>query len=80
MIRGEMFAFTRAVGKGSMAQVEDFLFLKRPSTSCCETSGKQLRGWEISNCEWVVGTDRVEVPEMTERIQSIFVLKARKRL
>ena len=37
----EMFAFTRAVGKGLRAQVEGFILLMMSSPSYCETSGKQ---------------------------------------
>lgn len=83
VIRGlmaEMLAFTRAVGKGSRAQVEGFILLMMSSTSRCETSGKQLRGWEISKCEQAVRAGRVKEPERTERIESILVLKKAMKL
>jgi len=48
-LRTDMFIFSRDVGKGSRAQVVDFILLIIFSTSCCVISGKQCRGsdfWE----------------------------------
>lgn len=39
--------YNKAVGKGSRASVDGFIFLIMFSTSCCEMSEKQQRGWEI---------------------------------
>ena len=40
----EEWVFIRAEGKGSRTQVEGFIFLKMPSTSCRVMSAKQQRG------------------------------------
>lgn len=53
VIRGFMtqrLDFTKAVGKGSRAQVDDFNFLMMSSTSRCEISEKQQKGWKVPGC------------------------------
>jgi len=78
VIRGlgtEVFAFTRAVGKWSRAQVVGFILLMIFSTSCLAISGKHFRGWEIASCECTVGVGCVEDLGKEEWIESIFVLK-----
>ena len=72
----EMFVFTRAVGKGLRAQVEGFILLMMSSTSCCETSGKQWRGWEIPDCGSTFRIGRAErQPDRTAQMVSILELK-----
>ena len=71
----QMFDFTRAVGRGSRAQVDGFILQTMSSTSCSETSGKEQRGWKIPGCGSAVGTDRVWELERSERMVSTFVLK-----
>ncbi len=39
--------FTKAVGNGSRAQVDGFIFLIMLSTPHCEASEKQQRGWGV---------------------------------
>ncbi len=56
----EMLDFTKAVGKGSRVQVDGFIFLILSSTSCCEMSEKQQRGWGVSGCKSAVKTGRAE--------------------
>ena len=78
VMRGLMawrLGFTRAVGKGSRAQVDGFIFLMMSSTSCCEMTKKQLRGWEIPGCGSAVGTGSVEKLDSRERMVSTFFLK-----
>ena len=40
----QVYSFNRVVGKGSRAQVEDFILLMIPSTSRCVVVVKQQRG------------------------------------
>lgn len=63
VIRGlmaQMFDLTRVVGKGSRAQVEDFILLMVSSTSRCVMLEKQQRGWETAGCGMAVGAGGVE--------------------
>ena len=72
----EMFVFTRAVGKGSRAQVKGFILLMMSSTSCCETSGKQWTAWENPECGLTVRIGRVERrPNRIPWMESILELK-----
>ncbi len=67
--------FTKAVGKGSRVQVDGFIFLILSSTSCCEMSEKQQRGWGVSGCKSAVKTGRAEELDRKERMLSTFFLK-----
>lgn len=78
VIRGliaQRLDFTKDVGKGSMAQVDGFIFLIMFSTSCCEMSEKQQRGWEIPGCGLTVGTGITGELDRRERMLSSFFLK-----
>ena len=55
--RAELCAFTRAVGKGSRAQVEGFIPLMMFCTSSGVISGKEQRGDVISVWGLAAGTD-----------------------
>ena len=84
VIRGlmiEIFVFTRAVGKGSRTQIEGVILLMMSSTSCCETSGKQWRGWEFADCGSTVRIGKVErQPDRTAWMKSILELKKAMKL
>lgn len=79
MIRGlmaQMLDFTRAVGKGSNAQVDGFIFLMMSSTSRCVISEKQQRGWEVPDGGLTAGAGKAgEELERRERMVSTLVLK-----
>ena len=76
-----MFGFTRAVGKGSRAQVEGFILPMMSSVYCCETSGKQGRSWEIPDCGSRVRIGRVErQPDRKLMVSTLELKKAMKLL
>ncbi len=68
----EIFAFTKAVGKGSRAQEEDPIPLIVSSTSSRVISGKQQSSLETPDCRSAVGTDEEEGTEKEERILPMF--------
>lgn len=66
--------------KGSKAQVGGFIIQIMSSTSRCDTSEKELRSLEISNCVSAGGAGKDRRPERVERIFSIFILKMSMKL
>lgn len=75
-----MFDFTKAVGKGSRAQVEGFIMRMMSSTSCLEISEKQQRGWKVPGWGLAVGADGAGELERRERMVLTFVLKKVRKL
>ena len=71
----EMLAFSRAVGKGSSAQVDGFIFLMTSSTSSFVMLEKEQRVWTESIGGSAVGRGRAVVVERCERMLFTFCLK-----